>query len=341
MLGSATRGLMAVPTKSAAIACGMTLAALLAVPMAPRTTLLEAQQVGTKSSDGDVCPADWARYRLGDGARLCISPQVENLYLEQKKDEYDSEHSYDVASMLKTSYIAQPDNFVVPEAWAHATPEEIGWLVASGAGGYQFRCKVIKFDTSNIEHGNLKTTLRNLPDCSSTEWDKGFAEYKPQGRISLDDFGIHLPPPKTTGKEVCPVKSSRFSCKFIRLCVAADVADHYNLSESKEFQYARCEADSGTVPEANTNSSPHDVGYSAGATAQLIAPRYLKTVELNSSDVLDGNIDDAIKRLVLYPVPTNAFLEYARGYEKGQTEFYAFLEKAKQKKASMNAGNPH
>lgn len=280
----------------------------------------------------DVCPDGWARYRCTTGVRLCVSPEVER--------------QYDPAESLRKvrgwgACVANDE--LVPEAWTHATPEELGYMEASDTPGYNFCRKVVKFDSSNIKDGDLDKTIESLhiPDGDNpTSWNKGWHAYKPLDSISLETYGLPVPAPKPSVKEVCPVGWSRFSCQFVRLCVSPRVTSQYNLETSKEFGYAGCKADNRSVGEEDTNSSPHDVGIAAGY--MLLGPRYVGVVKLNSSDILDGNIEEAIQRLVLVPLPTNSLIEYFRGVGVGLALFQRDLAKAKQEAKDIeNAKSPH
>ncbi len=78
-----------------------------------------------------------------------------------------------------------------------------------------------------------------------------------------------------------------------------------------------------------TGATPHDVGYARGAL--LIGPRYLNTVKMYSSDIVNGDIDEAIQRLVLVPVTARVYVEFLRGEGEGIAQFEEFLAKTRKK----------
>ena len=98
---------------------------------------------------------------------------------------------------------------------------------------------------------------------------------------------------------------------------------------SENFKYAECEEDSNIVPAEWTGATPHDVGYARGAL--LIGPRYLNTVKMYSSDIVNGDIDEAIQRLVLVPVTARVYVEFLRGEGEGIAQFEEFLAKTRKK----------
>jgi hypothetical protein len=313
---------MAVRISATLIAGGLSIAACL--PFFPLTSSPAPQQSAVPLKD--VCPEGWSRYRCqGDLIRLCVAPDVE------------SQHN--LRDSFYFSSACRADESVVPEAWAHARAQEIGYNVAAGIEGYNFRSRVARLDSSQIKNGDMEKTIEKILRDYPHGREEGFDELGPLGRASLDDYGLHLPP-KPSVREVCPAAWGRYSCQFVRLCVAPSVANRYNLETSKEFGYAECNADNHSVGEEDTNSSPHDVGMAAGAL--LLGPRYVGVVKLDSSDIVDGNLDEAIERLVLVPIPTNALIEYQRGLLEGRAEFERYLAKAKQKaKEIEDAKSPH
>jgi hypothetical protein len=186
-----------------------------------------------------------------------------------------------------------------------------------------------KFETAlDIAIKNLQLYHPGDNDASDNVQSKYHQHYPVK---SLEQYNLEPPIPKAGAADVCPAAWSRFSCKFVRLCVSPSVKSKYDLKTSKEFGYADCKADNRTVPEndtycspqRDTHCSPHDVGLAAGML--ILGPRYLKAVKLDSSDIFDGDIEEAIQRLVLVPVPTSGLMEYDRGYEEGQAQFKKYV----------------
>ena len=315
---------MVTRTKLILLGCGLSIATLL--PLLPLTSSPAPQESTARLKD--VCPEGWTRYGC-QLVRLCVSPEVES--------------QYPVAKTLedKSTGCGRPDDRIVPEVWTHATPYEVGWREKGQYGGYNFYSKVAKLDSSTIKNGDLNDAIASLHlNDPSTDWNNGWHDYLNTNLMSLETYDLALPPPKTPVKEVCPTGWSRFSCEFVRLCVAPSVTNRYNLTTSKEFGNARCEMDNRSVGEQDTHSSPHEVGKAAAAL--LLGPRYVGVVKLDSPDIFDGNIDEAIQRLVLVPIPTNALIEYARGAKEGEAMFRSYLSKNRQKEKEIEgAKNPH
>jgi hypothetical protein len=260
----------------------------------------------------DVCPQGWSRYNAGVGFRLCVSPDVE------ARGDFKNSELCKIAS-------CNVDYNLVPDAWSHATAEEVGYLHAEGGGeygGYHFYVRVVNVDSSTTEE-QLKKALDINGELES--YQHGSSEYTPFYRgMSLAAYGIPAPP-EAPGAEVCPPHWARFSCQFVRLCVSPSVASEYNLAESKNFDCAQCKPDNHSVPASETYLTPEDVGFFAGAL--LNGPRYFKSVKLDSSDIFDGNMEEAILRLVLVPIPTSGLMDYDRGFAKGQEMFKGYLAK--------------
>ena len=163
---------------------------------------------------------------------------------------------------------------------------------------------------------------------SALRWEKPF-------EIPKD---VKLRSSETSVTDVCPTSWSRFSCQFIRLCISPSVVHHYDLASSEEFGYARCKADTRSVPEEDTHFSPGDVGEGA----LLVDRVYFKAVKLDSSDIFEGDIDEAILRLVLVPIPPSGLIEYDRGYVKAKARFQRSVAKTDQKQdRSGTAPNPY
>jgi hypothetical protein len=314
--------------------CGLSMA-LVFMPLIPEAISQESQRSGTPLKD--VCRDGWARYYCeGGGVRVCVSPEVESHY-----DLASSSH-WSTQSCSKS-----PTQSLVPDAWAHVPPELIGYLSATSEwAGYRFVMRVVNFDSSAIRNGDLEKAIDNLPlyqRGDSDSWNEGIARHRPHAAYPLDSYGIDLPAPKISVKDACPTTYSRFGCQFVRLCVSPSVAAKYDLTSSEEFGYAKCKVDNRIVPESDTycspkqdtHCSPHDVGMAAGML--ILGPRYLKAVKLDSSDIFDGNIEEAIQRLVLVPIPTSGLMEYDRGYDEGQAAFQKYLSENGQK----DAKSPH
>jgi hypothetical protein len=314
------------------LGCALSIAALFATPLTPQAISQESQASRTPLKD--VCREGWSRYACGD-VRLCVSPDVE----EQLTTPWSFQHAYGCGR----------DEDVVPDVWAHVSPEVIGYL-AQDAGRYfgyhRYRSHVVYFDSSTVKNaepdslGAISSALRNslhFPGDPAA-YDKGLSEGRPRElEMSLDPYKLHLEP-KTQVTDVCPAQWSRFSCQFVRLCVSPTVASKYDLASSKEFGYAHCKPDNRSVPEGDTHFSPSEVG-----EGTLLVDRvYFKAVKLDSSDIFEGDIEEAIERLVLVPIPPSALMEYDRGYEKGRVRFESTRSKSDQKeKRSEDAPNPH
>jgi hypothetical protein len=282
-----------------------TVAVLLAISMIPPTNSQESQQRVTPLKD--VCPEGWSRYHCAF-ARLCIYPAVERQYALTESVPWRVEGCTN-------------DEGTVPDAWAHASPEILGYLAQAWRWrGYSLYTHVVNL-SSPTGIANLQFALPG----DDNGYDKGFAKFEAPQEISLDSYKIPLPSPKSPVTDVCPAHWSRFSCRLVRLCVSPGVAGNYDMSKSKELDNADCKADDRSVPEEETHSSPEDVGFFAGAL--LNGPRYFKSVKIDSSDIFDRNIEEAIQRLVLVPIPVGGLMEYDRGFEKGQMMFKEYLRK--------------
>ena len=310
--------------KSKLFGCSFIAVFFLIAPLIPHAI---SQSQNSSAPLTDVCRAGWSRYTCGVQVRVCVSPDVENHF-----NLADSVR-WSVEGCGKT-----PTRKVVPEAWTHATPEEVGYLSAARRwAGYDFHIRVVNFDSSAIRNGDLEGAIQNLHiahegyEGDTDRFNEGRAKYRPSGDQALESYGIPLPVPKTPATEVCPATWSRFSCRFVRLCVSPSVAAKYDLASSKQFGSANCKEDTRSVSAANTRLSPEEVGLAAGA--MIVGPRYLRAVKIDSSDVFEGDIEEAIQRLVLVPIPPEALMEYDRGYTKGQAEFEAYLAKNKQREA--------
>jgi hypothetical protein len=328
---------MPIRSKAVLLCCGLTIAALY-IALIPQVISQESQQRATPLKD--VCPQGWSHYKCGNSVRLCVPPDLES--------------QYDLANSVKEwseQNCGEADKTILPDAWAHATPEEVGYLLfASRWQAYDFYCGVVKLDSSMIDssvftkkrYNNEEMNRRqNMVDafsrlrskissaCDDYRWQEGRAAYKAHVDMSAEQYKIKLPPPEIGVKDVCHAGWSRFSCQFVRLCVSPDVVAKYDLNTSREFGYAHCKADSRVVPEEETHYSPEDVGFFAGSL--LAGPRYIGAVKLDSSDIFNGNIEEAIQRLALVPIPTSGLMDYDRGFEKGQAMFVDYLAKNAQK----------
>jgi hypothetical protein len=331
---------MGARTKSMLLGCGLSIAALCSLTVIPKAISQESERRATPLKD--VCPEGWSRYDCRGSFRLCIAPGVETQY-----DLTKSQVQY-----------CRPDNtFIVPDAWAHVSPEIQGYLSRDYNDryfGYRFYRGVKNLNLSMIERAEkrlaetaLQTAVDDL-ELGSTgyEYDTGIAEYEDYAmknksfppELPLDSNNIESGPPKTSVTDVCPAQWSRFSCQFVRLCVSPRVSSKYDLASSDEFKYAHCKADKRSVPEGDTHFSPYDVGY-----ATLLVNRvYFKAVRLDSSDIFEGDIEEAIERLVLVPIPPSGLMEYDQGYLKGRARFERSVSKANQKdKQSEDAKTPH
>ncbi len=338
---------MVTRTKSMLLACGLSIAALFVMPLIPEAVSQDSQQSATPLKD--VCREGWSRYSCGYRIRLCISP--------------DLEKQYDLTTSIRWSVEGcYRDQTLIPDVWAHVPSEVLGYLRQAWRWrGYRFRSRIVNFDSSMVKAVEAEATrldpaldiaIRNLqiyragddtPNHSpGFAEEQGFNEFKgPYDATvpekSLEQYKLEPPIPKAGATDVCPAAWSRFSCRFVRLCVSPSVTGQYNLATSKEFGYADCKADNRTVPDKDTycspkqdtHCSPHDVGWAAGAL--ILGPRYLRAVKLDSSDIFDGNIEEAIQRLVLVPIPTSGLMEYDRGYEEGQAAFQKYLTENGQK----------
>lgn len=317
---------MASRISSILVVGGLSIAALVVMPLVPRTVSQEAQERAAPLRD--VCPEGWARYSCNE-VRLCVSPEVEN--------------QYDVAKALeeKGTGCGRSDR-IVPGAWAHVTPYVVGWRNrAYMGGGYYFYTRVAKLDASNVKNRDLNEAIENLHlGNTSRELSKGGSDWKPVDFESLETYKLKVPTPNPSVKEVCPAGWRRFSCEFVRLCVAPSVTNRYNLETSREFQNADCKMDSRTVGAEDTNSSPHDVGYARGW--MLLGPQYVGVVKLDLSDIFDGNVDEAIQRLVLVPLPPNALIEFNHGAKEGVARFQNYLNENRIKEKEIeDAKSPH
>jgi hypothetical protein len=322
--------------KSVLFGCIIIVAILLVSPLIYPTISQVSQQRAVPLTD--VCQEGWSRYYCGLGVRLCISPDVESQYDLSKTN----------INWCNSS--PQPS---LPDVWAHVSPEVVGYVEAAYPrwAGYNFHVRVVKFDAAMIKDGDVKTAAENLQRDMHTEAErdaytsgdrlgqpKNLSEKwtAPAPQPTLESYG--LPPAPGSGKELCPTAWSRFSCQFVRLCVSPSVAANYDLKSSKEFGYAGCKSDNRSVSEQDTNFKPHDVGFAAGAL--LIGPRYFRVVKLDSSDIFDGNIEEAIQRLVLVPIPPSGLMEYDRGYAEGQTKFKDYLAKNRQRESEGSHKEP-
>ena len=311
---------MAVQKKSILVGCGLVVA-VLAVSLVPRLISQEAQQSGPLR---DVCPAGWLRYECGS-TRVCVSPELSRQY------DLAASTAWSVWCGLNDPPTTQE---ILPDAWAHATGEVIGYLSASFRWrGYWFHDRVLNFDSAMVKNGNLDGAIKALFSRNGDSYpyfedrlNEGRAKHRGDIDDSLERYG--LPPAPETGKEVCPAAWSKFSCRFVRLCVSPSVSSRFDLASSKQFGYADCKSDTRAVSKEDVGYKPHDVGVAAGAL--VAGPVYLKVITLDSSDIFDGNIDEAIQRLVLVPIPSSALMEYDLGHQEGEARFQKTLNKAKQ-----------
>jgi hypothetical protein len=254
------------------------------------------------------------------------------------------EKQYDLTNSIRefSQESCYSDSDSVPEVWTHATPEEMGYFAQDNGTyrGYKFRAGVVNIDSPRIKNGDLKSFI--LSHKGSTDdyvsYDKGFKEHISRYEMSVDSYNIVSPSPKTPVTDVCPAQWSRFSCQFVRLCASPSVVGKYDLASSEEFKYAHCKADNRSVPEVDTHFSPYDVGYAA----LLVDRVYFKAVKLDSPNIFEGDIEEAIERLVLIPIQPHALMDYDRGYEVGRTRFERSVSKANQKQQQSEGGqSPH
>jgi len=166
-----------------------------------------------------------------------------------------------------------------------------------------------------------------IPD--EVDEDSKRSSWPPHIQVSsLDDYELS-PAKPPSNDDVCLPNWTRYSCTFIRLCVSPSVMHRYAVRMSSMFKNGECESDSGVVPADWTAASPKDIGYARGAL--LTGRRYLKAVKLDSSEIADGDIDEAIQRLVLVPVTARMYMEYLHGLGEGIAEFQDFLAKNRKK----------
>jgi hypothetical protein len=315
--------------------CSLSIAALFAMPLIPQAIAQEPQASETPLKD--VCREGWSHYSCGQ-VRMCVSPDVE----EQLTTHWGFQHAQG----------CYRDETLIPDVWAHVSAEVIGYL-QQGYGrysGYTFRTHVVYFDSSTIKNAEpdslgaissaLRSSLFDQGQKNLVAFDKGMSEFIPGSNYEepVDSYNIKHQLPKTPATDVCPAAWSRFSCQFVRLCVSPSVASKYDVASSDEFKYAHCKADNRSVPEGDTHFSPHEVGEGA-----LLFDRvYFKAVRLDSSDIFEGDIEEAIRRLVLVPIPPHALMEYDLGYEEGRARFRRLVTKTNEKqKRSEDAPNPH
>jgi hypothetical protein len=315
---------MALRSKAIVLGLALTIGAL-AIALVPQAISQESQHPGSPLKD--VCREGWSRYDCGS-TRVCVSPELENQY------DLAASSRWSVEGCSKT-----PTQRILPDAWAHATPEEIGYLSPSFRWrGYWFHDRVVNLDSSIVKNRDLDGAVEQLLRHGGSypyfmdRFNEGRAKHHAEIDDSLERYG--LPPPPETGKELCPPGWSKFSCRFVRLCVSPSVSSSFDLTSSKEFGYADCKSDNRAVSGQDINFKPHDVGLAAGALVG--GPVYLKAVKLDSSDIFEGDIDEAIQRLVLVPIPVSALLEYDRGHQEGEARFQKTLDKAKQ----LDSGRP-
>jgi hypothetical protein len=312
-------------------------AILFALALLLRPTFLASQ--GPVIALKDVCPDGWTRYDCNDGVRLCTSPDFRSAC-----------ESRGISCDNTVRYIGEcvVSKWIVPEEWAHDTIDDLGFARFEIGPRYGWHTRVVRIDSSSFSskddlHDAMKSLnafgvmarareahdewRRNVPD--EVDEDLKRSGWPPRVHInSLAEY--RLPPPRPpNNNDVCPADWTRYSCELIRLCVSPNIMHRYAVRMSPMFKNAACEADSGIVPSEWTGATPHDVGYAQGSL--LLGPRYLKTVRLDSSDIADGDIDEAIQRLVLVPVTARMYVEYLHGLGEGIAEFEEFLAKDRKK----------
>jgi hypothetical protein len=283
----------------------------------------------------DVCPAGWTRYECSGVIRLCTSPDLHT-------------------GVGMESYCTISKR-IVPDEWIHDTAYDVGFAKANAGGGYRtgtgygWFTGVWKIDSSSVSSDDDMRAILHRITPIGIEDEKGNSDYR-QWRAtvpdeveewtkhsipiaslhlgSLEEYGLHRPKPPSDN-DVCPADWGRYSCALMRLCVSPGVMHRYAVTMSENFKYAECRSDSNIVPAEWTGATPHDVGYARGAL--LVGPRYLNTVKMDSSDIVNGDIDEAIQRLVLVPATARVYVEFLRGEGEGIAEFEEFLAKNRKK----------
>ena len=169
------------------LGCGLSIAALF-FPFPPlvREALSQESQASATPLK-DVCPEGWSRYVCDNTLRLCVSPEVEK--------QYDLSNSYREFSQERCSV----DSMSVPEAWTHATQEEMGYLAPDNGKyrGYQpHRVGVVNLDSSQIKNGDLKSAILRVTPTSEDlrSYEKGFSKYIARYEISVDSYNIQSRP---------------------------------------------------------------------------------------------------------------------------------------------------
>jgi hypothetical protein len=231
---------------------------------------------------------------------------------------------------------------VLPPELVYNTPHDVGFAYRTYT--WVFYSGVVKLDSPNrwddatLEMLRFREASRefqsgmeeyerwraNIPDEVPDEKKKG-KNAAPITPSSLEAYGLHpKEPPSET--DVCPQRWARYSCQFVRLCASPSVANQYPLKTY--LKGAGCEWDSSIVPKEWTGATPKNVGYSAGALMQ--GRRYLKAVNLDSADIIDGDLKDAFQRLSP-PITARMYVEYLYGLGEGISDFHDFLTKVRQK----------
>ena len=65
----------------------------------------------------------------------------------------------------------------------------------------------------------------------------------------------------------------------------------------------------------------------------ILGPKYVKAVKLNLWDIWDGNLQEAMERLMFVPIDITAYHEHYQGFEEGRAKFKELLSQLRQKAA--------
>jgi hypothetical protein len=306
-------------------------------------------RLGSSTELRDVCPDGWSRYRCSSdrveeegGIRLCVSPGVQ--------------------IGPEAQGVCRKDPLIVPEAWSHASPDEVGWEEANcGSNCTILVTNVVRLDSDTFDryrkevlarnHLSLKGYYQEHPDMLAAtvvvdllsdsarggEWS-AIQNYKRLDYLTSEERTLvqkWLPPPKpkSTAIEVCPSGWQRYSCKFSRLCVSPEVAAKYDLNNARAFSCHDCKLDENIVSEPDTHASAREVGFIAGGMIQV--PKYTSVVNLNLPDIGDGNLDEAMERLLMIPPGIKANRDYYEGFGMGLANLKALIPQIIQAAASQ------
>jgi hypothetical protein len=273
----------------------------------------------TKGSGGMACPAHWTAHICGPDI-LCVAPEVEA--------------KYDLEAPLRHVHCSpKAAAGEIPASSLRDDPYLYGFSVGAGLQP-TFRRQALMLDSSMLTDGDVEGALKALDvdAVGGNEW----AHPANQGHVdgtSAMLASLRMPSVKVNqvGAFACPSPSLSHVCSsMILLCVAPQIEGKYDLPDSEVFQRAYCDATplSKPVPATSITGDPYKAGYYIGF--MVLPPKFVKLIKLDNSQMVEGNLDEALIKLDLR-IPPDWVTKFDKGIHDGAEDLISAVDKAEEK----------